>query len=1698
MPNQVATLPFWDGQRLTDWGGLTADQWETMFADANCLPANVYGPVYHTLFLGCSVVSFTSSVGWNEQVGDVTVQLVQDTCSSASGKLYWDSLLQPRIWTDPDPGFIGKNYDIMGCPVYFRVNNFEFSGIIQSWEESNSTSGNPIYTVKISDPRQIVEGAQLIVGEYGGSVTGDGFSGPYNVFNVYGYLESLGMACPQTYLQDGNLPTYEKYLAGDIVPDGAMFGSEANGFGGASVNDNGMQWSKISAGINALINTNTTSVWSPHGGLKFRGTSGLTPLGFGLMPGDSTDGFGPFTSLNDTRWLSHYYLDISELPTPPSYWRIGGSNTSVLTAITDLLEDAGYDYYMELIPVRYLGGITKFIKIRTVRRLLQPTLGQIPTFIGNSAGTVSTTQGQELRNETTASFIIGGKKNTYYQIESDDVNDDNPEDGDGVATQFDDDTILPYFGTTGGTDNADYANAIIPYKKEMGDGEMDWHFIADGVALDNSLKTIDVNVELGTYDVEIGERELLAAISGMDTWLMFVSAVATDTGTLMQALNGGGVWSIETLIKLIDLLAAGEVLSRDMIQQVVGKMPLDPNAARFLAGLQQGDWETIFAWVSAFATEYYGKKFQVRVPFTCARQDDESDNILTSESPTQAGWTDQPYVLGLANSRISPLGDGANIHALMTVEDGRTDAMVRYENPEDGGEFGLDVTGIAEEDMGHVTSPEKRQYIRASVETEYVYEDKANRLNPRVVVSIPTYIKKRHIGEQPGPPARLLFQMVDLNIQLNNAQKDEAKARIQEAITRVGNKMAIAPLEWPMIMPEGIGFGIQSNVLTYGPWSTPGPAGVSRVLHEDGLSPWEYGGYDTMNLAGQSKSDEGITYMQIGERGSIEVAGYPTIPLGAELGAVAGGFYGAGTNLIENRVVSIDGGGAFSTAIGGWTGIYGPNVTDISVSVGTDGFKTSYNMRTETPKYGRFSKQNAQALKKVGTNRLKTQREASLLQVKAATRLGKQKFKENPIKALERHKNTNDKASPHELLVGALYPFKDGYSRTAISTLEMKEISTQMVDYNEKSFMGFEGLIRPISMDGGGGQGRQLPQYASYTPGCNVAGYSNAKPPIFEEDSLTTELHNERIDQDMLNPFSNPISKNRSSVGNPSYNRSKGGYVGHDMDLLAAGTGIPEGVSGTGINMQIAGYEDSTGSNYDDDYRAFALRGPLLVQQWGYDTNGKPIPNYADSEVAASGGLFTEDNLHCAFMENWLRKPHTWPVAPVDLRFDRKRGVWVSPPAYDIIDGVLQGDLCSLDDTCVAKVYPYTDANIKPYTNCDGEDKSVGYVEVRNLAGLCYPSGSNVLLYYHPGACQYIPLESKALEWEDQDCGGSTVDEGFLCGTLTVGTGLSMIDLGCPGGATLNSNISVSGPVSCDAQTGFGPTIFENLTFGSGFVLTDNGNCEVQVDVCVEITGIGGSGVQVENDSTCVTTCDAAGETYSKIIFGAGLCAQNNGNDSNVGLKLDWSDVDCDGDLRGTAGFLSKNLMVGTGLAIQGDCDGVYIRSDVKALGPNSCGKVDGFGPSVFDKLKFGNGFVLSSPDPCQVEVSLCAQVSSIEVDNSDTCITTCDAGGESYQQITFGEGLCAENDGSNVNVGLQLGFPCDPISSIALGDGLSASCTDCEGTISLDGTVATGVPIATGLMWFVTDVWCEGTAIMVAKSYIEWNSYGMIVGTGM
>lgn len=63
-------------------------------------------------------------------------------------------------------------------------NHIVFAGILQSYVENKGPDGNPLYSVQVVDPREILSNAVVILNNYAGSVFGN-----KNYLNVYGFLE---------------------------------------------------------------------------------------------------------------------------------------------------------------------------------------------------------------------------------------------------------------------------------------------------------------------------------------------------------------------------------------------------------------------------------------------------------------------------------------------------------------------------------------------------------------------------------------------------------------------------------------------------------------------------------------------------------------------------------------------------------------------------------------------------------------------------------------------------------------------------------------------------------------------------------------------------------------------------------------------------------------------------------------------------------------------------------------------------------------------------------------------------------------------------------------------------------------------------------------------------------------------------------------------------------------------------------------------------------------------------------------------------------------------------------------------------------------------------------------------------------------------------------------------------------------------
>lgn len=141
-------------------------------------------------FCGASVRGFSSSIGWNEQSSTMKISLVED----------------------PDNGDFFNPVPV-GTPIFFSYGAFNFYGLLQKWVKSNNPGGNPTFELDCVDPRQILEGAQIITGGYRGPVTVN------NLFNAFGWWENL------------------------------------TGFGSSLSNDAGMPWNKIIRAITVMSNS---------------------------------------------------------------------------------------------------------------------------------------------------------------------------------------------------------------------------------------------------------------------------------------------------------------------------------------------------------------------------------------------------------------------------------------------------------------------------------------------------------------------------------------------------------------------------------------------------------------------------------------------------------------------------------------------------------------------------------------------------------------------------------------------------------------------------------------------------------------------------------------------------------------------------------------------------------------------------------------------------------------------------------------------------------------------------------------------------------------------------------------------------------------------------------------------------------------------------------------------------------------------------------------------------------------------------------------------------------------------------------------------------------------------------------------------------------------------------------------------------
>lgn len=276
----------------------------------------------------------------------------------------------------------------------------------------------------------------------------------------------------------------------------------------------------------------------------------------------------------------------------------------------------------------------------------------------------------------------------------------------------------------------------------------------------------------------------------------------------------------------------------------------------------------------------------------------------------------------------------------------------------------------------------------------------------------------------------------------------------------------------------------------------------------------------------------------------------------------------------------------------------GPIINNISVTFGEGGVTTRYTLGRWDMKYGRNNQKMFERIKQ-SNDTAKKIREIAKSQTKNVPPLGGKVINLATRVEIPRRRLSN---SSSQMVVSSTDSYS-GFRQSDSATMPLYTSLDNLRDegWEDKGGMSLDGIYRAFSVN---------PEYSGNLP--RYESYSGGPTPLPTIDDL--------------NPFKE----------------------GSDIQVIFHGSGVPEDLS----------RESFTGSLDYDDYRPVALRGPLVVAGYGYDTNGRPVPG--------SGTSFVEDH---------RSRSDLWKVGPVDLRWDDERKVWSASPGNKAIAKLKTGFL---------------------------------------------------------------------------------------------------------------------------------------------------------------------------------------------------------------------------------------------------------------------------------------------------------------------------------------------------------------------------------------------------------------------------------------
>ena len=200
----------------------------------------------------------------------------------------------------------------------------------------------------------------------------------------------------------------------------------------------------------------------------------------------------------------------------------------------------------------------------------------------------------------------------------------------------------------------------------------------------------------------------------------------------------------------------------------------------------------------------------------------------------------------------------------------------------------------------------------------------------------------------------------------------------------------------------------------------------------------------------------------------------------------------------------------------------------------------------------------------------------------------------------------------------------------------------------------------------------------------------------------------------------------------------------------------------TDIEVNVRNYS----YNGNTEIRSIGIKVPTVFAGWGLDTAGRPVPSIYDAdkknenpdipnnrfldgngkgetqkleESKASGDIFKLELKKNTYTQNPAENPANWVAGPLDVRWDRYRGVWAACPV--IVEGYLLEDLKQPSGR--ATKLKYTSGEMVVYTGHHEEWNAVQPMQkvwvINRCVGLTASSGTYIAAQFFPNG-EYRPI----------------------------------------------------------------------------------------------------------------------------------------------------------------------------------------------------------------------------------------------------------------------------------------------------------------------------------------------------------------------